>query len=362
MKQVIILSYLLSILLAGSAATSAAEIHDAARKGDQERVEALLKQDPKLLNTCNDRIATPLHFACDGGHADLAGLLLERGAELQARDVDGDTPLHWAAFAGKIGPAKLLLVARETGNAAMAKALLEQGAEIDAVGPAGEKLLVYATERKLDRMFSLLTEKGVNLDIRDRNGDSLLHAAAEGGSPEIARILIEKRKPLNETDRYGWTPLHYAAKRGRTAVARPLLDEGAKPDLRTTGGCTPLNVAQKWGHAELIELLRSRGVSEAPVRFPLLEGAYFGQQPPGPEPKLFAVDVVSTNGFEHGCITFTPDGKQAYWSTSYLIRDAGYADGAVFSSRQENGRCPSVMRRATISAAAPPSSPRTRAT
>lgn len=52
------------------------------------------------VNARDDQGATPLHFAADRGHADIAGVLIAAGADVNAADEDGATPLHYAALCG----------------------------------------------------------------------------------------------------------------------------------------------------------------------------------------------------------------------------------------------------------------------
>ena len=66
--------------------------------------------------------------------------------------------------------------------------------------------------------------------------------------------------------------------------------------------------------------------------FPILTGPYFGQEPPGLEPELFAPDIVSSHRFEHGSVTFSPDGTEAFWSSSFLLGDAGYSTSRLFTA------------------------------
>jgi ankyrin repeat protein len=443
-------------LISFTAAAGAAEIHDAARAGDLAKVEFLLKRNPGLLEIADKRGCTPLHFACDGGHCELAALLIDRGADIHVRDVDGDTPLHWAAVAGRAEAAKLLiskgadvdarnmesatplhysilrghknlaelliengaaidaqnydghaplhwavlrnqnvivhlllqkgadmeirnsygrtpllLAARETGSAYIARMLASKGADIDARdkfgstsldlaawrgfegvvnllldldaafdarGREGPGLLTNAAGRNLERLFSLLAERGADLEIENGKGGSLLHSAAEGGATGIATILLDSGADINEADRYGWTPLHYAAHRGRMETAELLVDEGAALDARTFSGRTPFNLAEARDHIAVAQFLAERGAVQEPVRFPVLSGEYMGQERPGPEPAVFALDIVSSHDGEHGCITFSADGREAYWATSFVISDTGYSSGGILSSRIDNDR------------------------
>lgn len=76
----------------------------------------------------------------------------------------------------------------------------------------------------------------------------------------------------------------------------------------------------------------------SPARFPVLRGPFLGQVPPEPDepPVLFAIDLVSTHRFQHGTVTFSPDGTEAYWSTQLALEESGYSEGGIVFSRLED--------------------------
>jgi tetratricopeptide (TPR) repeat protein len=77
------------------------EIHDAAKAGDFAKVKKLLKDDPKQAYSRDDVRKTPLHWAVQEAHKDVVELLLAKGAEVNAVDSFGFTPLYWAQYALK---------------------------------------------------------------------------------------------------------------------------------------------------------------------------------------------------------------------------------------------------------------------
>mmetsp|Transcript_17211 Transcript_17211/g.27956 ORF Transcript_17211/g.27956 Transcript_17211/m.27956 type:complete len:423 (+) Transcript_17211:1-1269(+) len=81
---------------------------DAARYGDVEAAEDLTFVG-KDVNQRDGEERTPMHWACAGGHVDVAKILLENGADLGALDSKGNTPLHYATGYGQPDAAKLLL-------------------------------------------------------------------------------------------------------------------------------------------------------------------------------------------------------------------------------------------------------------
>jgi TolA-binding protein len=101
------------ILLAALAWNSPAfcgPIHDAAQDGDLERVTLLLKDDPGLVSSTDERYGqTPLHIAAFNDHKDVAELLLASNADVNAKAKNGSTPLHLAAAKGNKDMVELLL-------------------------------------------------------------------------------------------------------------------------------------------------------------------------------------------------------------------------------------------------------------
>jgi cytohesin len=150
---------------------------------------------------------TPLHYAAMYGRHEIAELLLERGADPNIQDNDGDTPLHLAAANGYSEIVKLLL------------------------------------------------EHGADPNVQDYGGMTPLHYAATGYL-EVVELLLEHGANPNIQNNNGYTPLHYAVANCRVGVARVLLDHGADPTIRDNKGRTPLDYGSDCG--EFIEELRRR--------------------------------------------------------------------------------------------------------
>ena len=83
--------------------------HEAAEAGDTKRLEALLDKDPDLINAKNDSGIQPLHMAAWEGHDEAVTLLLDRGANIAARDSGDWTALHFAASGDHAATCRLLL-------------------------------------------------------------------------------------------------------------------------------------------------------------------------------------------------------------------------------------------------------------
>ena len=346
--------------LVGASQLRAQSMFDAARAGDVDAVTELLDADPDLVRAIDEDGETPLHSAAWRSRYAAATLLLDRGADIEARNNWGRTPL--------------LIVARETGNAEMAALLIDAGAEVNVRDRGGESPLdlaawrgfaelvdllldegaelpppestegqyvaMFAAEKGLDRLFEMSVDAGVDLGLRNENDGSLLHSASQGGSAEVVARLLDEGFDPNERDVYGREPLHYAAEMGHQDIARLLLDRGAGIDARSLGGATAFNTAQWVDREEMATWLAAAGASTEARRFPELTGVWLDPDPPSPgaEPRRFATDIVSTHRFQHGTIAFSPDMDEAYWSSQIALQETGYSQGLLMHSRLVDGR------------------------
>ena len=106
-----------------------------------------------------------------------------------------ETPLHHAAYWGKTEAAALLI---------------QKGAKVNARDENLETPLHYAAEDQAD-VAALLIQKGANVNARDNYQETPLHHAASRGMTGIAALLIQKGAKVNARNEDQWTPLHHAA-------------------------------------------------------------------------------------------------------------------------------------------------------
>lgn len=279
----------LSILgfLAGSASVFAGPVHEAARDGKLTRVEQLIAKDPKLVNSRDDHAFAPLHWAATNGHTEVLTFLLDHGAEPDARSEFGMTPLilvkdgckdlmvilagHGADVRAKANNGySALHSAARYGSQDAADYLLAKGVDVNVrcAGPFGTPLTIAAANGQT-ALARLLLDKGADINFRTDDGATALHDAAFRGHAETVELLLRRKADVNARrtagDRLahrgekGETPLHDAAQRGHEAVVQLLLAGGADVNARTDLGRTPLHMAPAKGSGAIVKRLVDGG-------------------------------------------------------------------------------------------------------
>jgi ankyrin repeat protein len=217
---------------------------------------------PTILESKDWGESTPLHTGAWYGVVEVVGLLLEEGANVNARDKQKWTPLHIGARTGHIGVVRLLLekganinmqastecgrtalhLAIWEGHVEMVRLLLDKGANASVAQRSdGSTPLHLATYFGYIDAVRVLLEKGANVDQTNDQGLTPLHAAANSEDIDVVTLLLEKRPKVNARDSGRSTPLHYAASRGSVDVVRLLLDNGADAEAENCSGLTPLD-------------------------------------------------------------------------------------------------------------------------
>ena len=199
-------------------------IHDAATNGNIEVVKQHLASGTDV-DVKDEEGATPLHYAAT---KEITELLIANGADVNAKDKYGRTPLHYA-------------VDRE-----IAELLIANGANVNAKDGDGETPLDLTNTEIAD----LLREHG------GKHG--VINGAAADGDIEAVKKFLAVGTDVNTKDGWEWTPLHYAAIRGHKEIAELLIAKGANVNAKEQDGYTPLHLARR-GHKEIVELLIAAG-------------------------------------------------------------------------------------------------------
>lgn len=194
---------------------------------------------------------TVLHFAAANGCGPaLLDYLLKQGLEIEARDKNGETPLHRAAAKA---------------NPWMIEQLLARGAQVSAVNHGGQTpLLIILTDRDVvhtDVREAIEVLLGCESDMRlsDKEGNTALHLVVSH-HPRLLQLIIENGGNVNAVNVHGCTPLHRAAyARSSGKHARILLSAGASVHCKDKLGNTSLHVAIMRGSYDIAKVLIKKG-------------------------------------------------------------------------------------------------------
>jgi hypothetical protein len=186
----------------------------------------------------------------------------ERGDVAEVRRiVSAGTPVDLKDEAGRTA----LLLATGNGHTEVARVLIEAGADINAQAANMDTPWMLAGARGRHEILALMLPKGPNYALRNRFGGNALIPACERAHVETVRLLLAKsRIPVDHINNLGWTCLLEIVILGdggprHVEVARLVLDAGANPNIADKDGVTPLQHARRRGQAEIARLIVATG-------------------------------------------------------------------------------------------------------
>lgn len=260
-------------------------VFELTRDGDLDALKRLQAEGRLDLNVRDKSGATLLHAAAEYGHASVVAWLVENGADPNAADGDGETPLHKAPSAVYYEFEQLILRSLDpdkyddtaqhwtTRNGArdVMSLLIEHGADPNIMNDRGCTPLYAAVNvgqldfdaainvGQLD-LVRLLLECGADPGTADENCRTLLHLAASKCDVDVVQLLIGSGLDPNAETKFGVTPLHEAVTgshiaAGRLYVVRILLENGADPNAADVYGVTPRERAAQYEHLDAARLL-----------------------------------------------------------------------------------------------------------
>jgi hypothetical protein len=143
------------------------QLHHCAKNGLTTSVKRLLSIRNINVNMKDDwRGYTPLHWAAMIGHVEISRLLLQNGAEVNAKDSDGKSPFHWAAIFGHVDILHLLV---------------ENGADLETQDNYGWRVLhTTSLYGYLPFIQELMSRYHVDINARDYDGTTALGLARHG--------------------------------------------------------------------------------------------------------------------------------------------------------------------------------------
>ncbi len=198
------------------------------------------------INARNNDGNTPLHTAAFLGENEIAQLLVKNGADVNVRNDDGDVPMNsleadWETTKYIAGWLKIKVDQEkvESGRAQVEALLRQHGAR--AANPHRNDLCTAAKNGNIEALRKYLGT-GADVNLRDREyGVTPLAWAAFVGHREIVELLIRSGADVNAKNRDAGTALHGAAFFGQVEVAELLIDNGADTFAKHENGDTPLD-------------------------------------------------------------------------------------------------------------------------
>ncbi len=151
---------------------------------------------------------------------------------------------------------------RPQGTADVVDVLLKNGADVNARDTLGETPLFLAARKGFETIVKSLLDHGADANAKTRRGCTPLHAAADSGLAEIVALLLARGAVADAKDQSGLTPLFYAVCKGHTKAAEILLKKGTQVNAKDNLGQTPLHKALAVGKQDMVRLLKQYGATE----------------------------------------------------------------------------------------------------
>jgi ankyrin repeat protein len=193
----------------------------------KSRIAGLLLKKGAILDAKTEKGMTPLAAACLSGQPALVKLLIDRGADVNSKDNQGSTPLMHCLKGPILSPNELAMST--------------------SFGPSGIKMRQVPIPYEEDRgeLLKLLLEKGADVNVKNNDGSTALLIACSQGRTSFVKILLGRQEggfigtlkrllflnpklDVNAKDNQGKTPLAYAKERGNKKMVSILKAAGAK--------------------------------------------------------------------------------------------------------------------------------------
>ena len=239
---------------------------EAAARGDIQRVRELLQRNADLLEAEDEEGWNAVQHAAWYAQQEVHDYLLLQGARGNLFTEASLGP--WASFVQRLETnpigvesrdsrhkASPLIWAVRCGNRSGCEVLLAKGADIGARDREGNTVLHHAAAMNHVQMLDFLLHAGAEVDAANHAGRTALHQFAGRGGYEACRLLVERGAAVDVRDGKGDTVLHLAARRGDFELCEYLLFLGASASIRNSDGQTPADLARLADHGRVAELL-----------------------------------------------------------------------------------------------------------
>jgi truncated hemoglobin YjbI len=168
-------------------------LHAALRTATRDRFLSTIERDPSSARLLGSRGQTLLHDAAMAGEAELAAALIRVGADPDAKEPEGHTPLYYAS------------------TGAVARVLLAAGASVNVTsGPTKGTSLHQAARRGYAAVAAALLDHGANIEAHDGKGQTPLRRAVNCRQLSVVQLLMQRGANPHAEDNRRVTPLDVA--------------------------------------------------------------------------------------------------------------------------------------------------------
>lgn len=285
------------------AALSPAEVKlfDAVKQGAKNERLAQLVKEGANINARDQYGQTPLHYAARYYESNMIPELVGLGADPNAQDDQGQTPLYFAVHNNDPATVHMLIaadanpivplrdgttpwsIAEAGGNPEIVSLLRPTAEPAKLAQEQAERDLfdaIYSKTLKPDQ-FNKLIGQGARINIENQDGKTPLQVALERNNMQALGLLLQEEANISATDKEGKTLLHMAIEANNPYAVQLLLKKDKDKKIlhaRDINGNTPLHLAVTRGNPEIVRNLLDAGATvDADVR-----------NTPGATPRLLA--------------------------------------------------------------------------
>nr|CAB3221759.1 ankyrin repeat domain-containing protein 26 [Phallusia mammillata] len=223
------------------------KLHKAAFTGDLSKLKSLLKKGD--VNQLDKENRTPLHLACSNGKIDAIIMLAgQHGCNLNLCDNDKRSPL-------------MILVQCQFYNCM--NVLLQKDADVNLSDINGNTALHLAASIPSSDLCISLIDYHADVHAKNKDGSTPLHLASSAAESEnVIKTLLDDGAQINAKENNGKTPLMLAASRGHLEVVKDLLSQGADSSLRDAKGWCADDYASMSGHHPISHVIVEHSVKQ----------------------------------------------------------------------------------------------------
>jgi ankyrin repeat protein len=251
------------------------QLHIAVQYDAEPRIITMILDYHAQINARNQDGDTSLHIAIRRNAGENGRILLARGADIFAVNVQGQSPLYLGLSSGRtvrewVLSSQVIAAKDGLGNGALHYAaqwkldqvipeLVREGAALESPNATGETPLFVAVKQDSPSTVMALLSSGAQINGRDALGNSALHAAVRWNAQKGAETLIYAGADINAHNHTGKTPLHDSVRLGMRNIEETLVMHGSRLEERDNEGNTPFMEAVIAGLPASVERLAGLG-------------------------------------------------------------------------------------------------------